>query len=159
MTVIIQRVGVNDVIDLRHEVLRHGLPRHTAQFDGDDVPDARHYAALIERRLVGCATLHPSRWDSRPAWQLRGMAVSSGERGRGIGRLLMHFMEKDLLDTPVLQLWCNARVPAIGFYQKLDWRVVSGVFEVPTAGPHVKMIRNLDGELRRNGESEQSPVR
>jgi len=41
-------------------------------------------------------------------------------------------------------LWCNARVPAVGFYESLGWRVVSERFEIPTAGPHVKMVRRLD---------------
>ena len=40
-------------------------------------------------------------------------------------------------------LWCNARLPAVGFYQKLGWAAVSDVFEIPTAGPHVKMTKRL----------------
>ena len=41
------------------------------------------------------------------------------------------------------QLWCNARTPAVGFYQRMGWAVVSDVFEIPTAGPHVRMTKRL----------------
>jgi hypothetical protein len=42
-------------------------------------------------------------------------------------------------------LWCNARrtIPAAGFYQKQGWTIVSDIFEIPTAGPHVKMSKRL----------------
>lgn len=136
-----RRVRLEDVIGLRHQVLRQGLPRQAAIFDGDDDPAARHYGAFEDGRLIGCATLHLNRWDGQPAWQLRGMAVAEGLRSRGIGRQLLRFIDQDLSDSPVRFLWCNARVPASAFYQKLGWEVVSEVFEIPTAGPHVKMIR------------------
>ena len=137
----IRRVRLEDVIDLRHRVLREGLPRQAAIFDGDDDPAARHYGAFEGGRLIGCATLHLNRWDGQPAWQLRGMAVAEGLRSRGIGRRLLAFIDEDLADSPTRLLWCNARVPARSFYQKLSWQVVSDVFEIPTAGPHVKMIK------------------
>ncbi|HXE51537.1 MAG TPA: GNAT family N-acetyltransferase [Tepidisphaeraceae bacterium] len=139
----IRRVGPQDVIDLRHQVLRAGLPRQTAIFPGDDHPDARHYGAWIDGNLIGCVTLHPSQWEGQPAWQLRGMAVAPGHQSAGIGTDMIRFLESDLSDSPVQQLWCNARVPAAGFYEKLGWKIVSEIFEVPTAGPHVKMIKTL----------------
>ena len=139
----IERVELNQIIDLRHEILRAGLPRQTAIFPADDDPGARHYGALDRARVVGCATLHPSQWEGEPAWQLRGMAVTDSHRGKGIGRQLLEFIEFDLKEQPVRLLWCNARVPAAGFYRKFGWRIVSEAFDIPTAGPHVKMMIRL----------------
>ena len=138
------RVELDRIIDLRHDVLRQGMPREAAVFDGDRDPAARHYAALEQEQLIGCVTLHPSRWDSEPAWQLRGMAVAEGYRSRGIGRRLLEFIDCELADSPVTLLWCNARVPALAFYRKLGWAVVSDVFDIPTAGPHVRMTRRIE---------------
>ena len=140
---LIRRVKAADVIDLRHAVLREGLPRETAIFPGDDNPDSRHYGAFDSTRLIGCVTLHPSQWQDRPAWQLRGMAIVPDLRQTGIGKAMIEFLEADLADSNVKQLWCNARVPAAGFYQKMGWQIVSDVFEIPTAGPHVKMAKSL----------------
>lgn len=93
--------------------------------------------------LVGCATILMSEWEGKPAWQLRGMAVDEKVRESGIGRKLVEAAEKFAVASDVPRLWCNARVPAVGFYERMGWRVVSAVFEVPTAGPHVKMVREL----------------
>lgn len=139
----IRRVELDEIIDLRHAVLRAGLERHTAIFEGDRAATARHYGAFDADRLVGCATAHLNTWEGQPAWQLRGMAVSPTHQSRGIGREVLAFVERDLADMPVRQLWCNARVPAAPFYQKLGWAIASEPFEIPTAGPHVKMTRLL----------------
>ena len=141
----IRRVPVDEIVDVRHEVLRHGLPRESAIFEGDSDSDARHYGAFEQGRLIGCATLHKNRWEGEPAWQLRGMAVAQSHRGTGVGRQLLDFIEADLRShNGALLLWANARVPAVPFYEKLGWRVVSEVFEIPTAGPHRKIRKRLE---------------
>ena len=145
---IIRKITGADVIDLRHAVLREGLPRETAVFPGDDDPNARHYGAFENGRLIGCVTLHPSKWQALPAFQLRGMAVVPDLRSRGIGAAMIEFLERDLNDNPVRQLWCNARVPAANFYRRLGWQIVSEIFEIPTAGPHVRMTKRLSAETR-----------
>ena len=134
-------VTVDQIIDLRHAILRRGLPRESAIFDGDRGPGAIHYGAYDGTKLVGCTTLHPSQWEGEPAWQLRGMAVSDGYRNRGVGRLLLHEVDRGVIQSPIRLLWCNARVPASEFYQKHGWEIVSEVFEIPTAGPHVRMVK------------------
>jgi GNAT superfamily N-acetyltransferase len=139
----IRRVDLEQIIDLRQAVLRQGLPRQAAYFEGDRADGARHYGAFDDGQLVGCATVHLNTWEGRPAWQLRGMAITPTHQFRGIGREILAFVETDLAATPVHQLWCNARVPAAPFYQKLGWTIVSAPFEIPTAGPHVKMTRRL----------------
>ena len=138
---------LEELIDLRHVVLRAGMPREAAVFPGDDRPDSRHYGAFQNGRAVGCATFHVSQWEGEPAWQLRGMAVAKDWCGRGVGREMLRRVEADLRRaSPIRQLWCNARVPASGFYQKLGWVVCSAPFDIPTAGPHVKMTRRLGDE-------------
>jgi GNAT superfamily N-acetyltransferase len=140
---------LNEIVDLRYDVLRAGLPREAAIFEGDSDPTSRHYGAFVEGdetgfRNIGCATLHLNRWLDEPAWQLRGMATAPDFRNAGVGSELLSYVEADLLAThPVHLLWCNARVPAIRFYQRMGWQTVSEEFEIPTAGPHVRMVRRI----------------
>jgi predicted GNAT family N-acyltransferase len=138
----IERVSVDRIIDLRHVVLRQGLPRGAAIFDGDRAPEAVHVAAMGDgERVIGCATIHPSRWEDQPAWQLRGMAVAEGHRSVGIGAALVGaILEQVDRQTPGRTIWANARVPAARFYQRLGWEIVSDVFDIPTAGPHVRIV-------------------
>jgi GNAT superfamily N-acetyltransferase len=134
-----------ELIGLRHAILRPGLPRETAIFDDDEHPQTRHVVALLGKdRVVGCATVIPSTWDGAAAWQLRAMATAPVVRGTGVGRAVLTYVENLLLaHTDTHLLWCHARVSAVGFYEKLGWRVVSEVLDIPPAGPHVKMTKSL----------------
>jgi GNAT superfamily N-acetyltransferase len=138
----VKPVAVDTIVDLRHLVLRQGLPREAALFDGDLDPTSLHLAAIEGGCVVGCVTLHVSPWQQQPAWQLRGMAVAPGRQKSGIGRALLERVDEHVAADPIRKmLWCNARVPAARFYQKLGWEIVSEMFEIPTAGPHFKMIK------------------
>ncbi len=141
----IRRTTLEDLIDLRHQVLRDGLPREAAIFDGDRDETARHYGAFAAGdRVVACASMLLNQWLDEQAWQLRGMATAPDFRGTGLGRAIVTFIESDIRATQSIRLlWCNARVPASRFYIKMGWQVVSEEFEIPTAGPHVRMVKRL----------------
>lgn len=140
----IRKASVAEIIDLRHIVLRAGLPRQEAIFADDESPESRHVLAEVAGRVVGCATLHANAWQGEPAWQLRGMAVADEFRGAGIGQKLLGYLEDWVRSTSATRLWwCNARTPALRFYQRQGWVVMSEVFQIPTAGPHVRMIKRL----------------
>ena len=148
-TIVIQRVPVSRIIDLRHAVLRAGLPRETAKFPGDEAETSRHYAAISEGdgRVVGCVTLHASAYEGEPAWQLRGMAVEEELRSKGVGEALVSEMEREVVEDRAAPrvMWCNARTPAVRFYERLGWEKVSEEFVIPTAGPHLRMVKRLEG--------------
>jgi predicted GNAT family N-acyltransferase len=149
MTPLIRRTELLEIIDLRHAILRAGLPKDAAIFPGDELPSSRHYGAFTPNgqsaAAIGCATFHLNQYEGAPAWQLRGMATSNEYRGKGIGRAMLELADSEILanSSSPRQLWCNARTPAIGFYQTLGWTVVSQEFEIPTAGPHVRMVRKI----------------
>lgn len=139
-------VDPDAVIDLRHRVLRAGMPRDAAMFEGDTEVGTVHLAAYDDWDVViGCATVLHRGWNGEPAWQLRGMAVEPQLQGCGIGRLLLVEIERLIrCDSHSCLLWCNARKHAVGFYERHGWRLASPEFEIPTAGPHHKMTRHLD---------------
>ena len=141
----LRRARVEELVHLRHDVLRHGLPREAAMFDGDDEPTTRHYGAFDGEVAAGCATLMLNQWEGEPAWQVRGMATDARFRSRGLGAALLRMAEAELAaDRSQAQLlWCNARVPAVRFYEKHGWAVSGEPFDIPTAGPHVKMTKRL----------------
>jgi predicted GNAT family N-acyltransferase len=133
------------ILELRHRILRAGLPLDTAIFPGDEAPTSLHIAAVLGDEVVGCATFHLNQWQGQPAWQLRGMATSDAVRRQGLGRKMLEFAERELqLRQPTRQLWCNARTPAVPFYEAMGWTVESQVFEIPSAGPHVEMSKRMD---------------
>ncbi|HOT29228.1 MAG TPA: GNAT family N-acetyltransferase [Candidatus Ozemobacteraceae bacterium] len=135
------RVPVERILPLRQKILRAGMPGLSARFDGDENPTTVHLGALIDGAIVGCVTFLDSTYEGSPAWQLRGMAVDASYQGGGIGRILLE-EGKRILDAvgPRRPWWCNAREGAAGFYEKLGWKKVSDRFEIPTVGPHYRML-------------------
>jgi GNAT superfamily N-acetyltransferase len=159
----IRRVGVEKVLDLRHRILRAGLPPESARFDGDEAETTMHWAAFAldssgrtDDSAIGCLSLMLNSLEGEPAWQLRGMAVDVARQRRGLGAALLARAEAAAASANRAGcLWCNARLPAAGFYQKHGWTPISESFEIPTAGPHVKMSKKLNCANRR--ESVEKP--
>ena len=139
-----RRVDVEEILDLRYEILRAGLPRDAAHFPGDNDAATVHLAAKDGAAIIACATVLMNQWQDRPACQLRGMAVATTWQSRGIGSRLLDQVHRVAREAGVALLWANARKPATAFYKKHGWEIASEEFEIPTAGPHFKMIRKLD---------------
>ena len=142
------RVSIDQIIDLRYKILRAGLPKESAQFPGDDAPSTWHLALFNSSAKnalpASCASFMLNSYKDEPAWQLRGMATDDPYQGKGFGGELLRCAEVLIAaDSNVRLFWCNARVPAIPFYQKHGWKVDSEEFDIPTAGPHRKMVKSL----------------
>ena len=142
-TIIIRRVDAEEIIPLRHCILRAGLPIEEAYFTGDADPRTRHVAAFDGPRAVCCATFVLNSWEQEPAWQLRGMATEAPWRRHGLGQAVLQYAMDLVLESspPTRLFWCNARAPALEFYVRQGWEVRSELFHIPTAGPHRKMTR------------------
>ncbi len=144
--VTVRRATGAEMVDLRHAVLRQGLPRTDAIFSADCVSSSGHFGAFLDGETLCCATFHLNHWEDAAAFQLRGMATHPAYRGRGLGAAVLTLAERTMTaEQNVLQLWCNAREPAVPFYQSMGWKVVSERFEIPTAGPHYKMAKRVGG--------------
>jgi GNAT superfamily N-acetyltransferase len=74
-------------------------------------------------------------------WQLRGMATREDARTVGIGTALLDQVVRHVADHGAGVIWCNARVPAIGFYRRGGFVAQGDVCEEPEIGPHVVMWR------------------
>ncbi len=144
----IQRVPAEAVIDLRWEILRSEFPRSTAIFPADDLPETRHFAAYQQGEIVAIATICLQPFPDRPGelwYQLRGMASRPEVRGKGFARALLQSCEEAASTAGAAGIWCNARIAAVGFYQKNGWQVIGEEFQIATVGPHFRMWRQLAG--------------
>jgi len=142
----LRRASLDEILPLRHAVLRPGLPLHTARFDGDDEPATRHFGAFVAPTgaAVACVSCIRRRREGADAWQVRGMATRADLAGRGIGRGLLTFALDALRAEGGPRLvWCNARVTALRFWERAGWTVASDVFEIPGVGSHRVLERRL----------------
>ena len=142
----VRAISAVDARTVRHPVLREGLPAESAILERDDEPTTLHFGSYDDGRLVAVATFFPEGCPGRPgrrAWRLRGMATLAGARGRGAGRALVERgAERARVDEAGL-LWCQARVTARGFYEKLGFAAEGDPFDLPRTGRHYVMIKEL----------------
>ncbi len=69
------------------------------------------------------------------------MAVDETLHGTGVGKALLKYSIREIESLSDVRLfWCNARVSAAGFYEKMGWKAASEVFMVEGVGPHLKMV-------------------
>lgn len=142
----VRPVSAAETRTVRLPILRPGLPPDTAIFDRDDDSATRHLGAFEGNRLVGVATFFPEACPVVPrasAWRLRGMATLSDVQGRGAGTRLVAEGIAAAQASGAELMWCNARVTALGFYEKLGFVAVGDPFELPNSGRHYLMIKRF----------------
>ena len=131
---------------LRHALLRSFEPPSRIVYHGDDAPNTLHAGAFEGECLIGIASVcHEPMPDGRePAsWRLRGMATVPSVRGAGHGRALLELCFDHIRAYSGRLLWCNARVAALGFYERLGFVAEGPEFDIDPIGPHYVMTRQL----------------
>lgn len=133
---------------LRQAVLRPHQRLDEMAFPGDALPGAAHFGVRgADGGLLGIASVSPERHPREPAagdWRVRGMATDPATgRGRGAGALLLRACVEHARAAGGRRVWCNARSPARGFYERAGFAVEDAEFEIPGIGPHFLMSRAL----------------
>jgi predicted GNAT family N-acyltransferase len=142
-TVIVEDSDAETTYPLWRDVLREGRP--VARLA--DPAGTLHLAArTIDGQLVGVVRFSPAPcpWrESRAPWQLRGMATDPAVRGTGAGRALVAEGVARVAALGGDLVWCDARVAAVGFYERMGFAVVTEQFDKPEGGPHLGMLKDL----------------
>jgi len=127
------------MVKLRDDMLRRPLGLTFTSEELDEEKDNMLIGAFEDDRLLGCCMLV----EERPgAVRLRQMAVLNDLQGKGIGRALMQFAENLARDHGYKVLTMHARKNAIGFYEKMGYKIKSDEFEEVTI-PHYVMEKGL----------------
>ncbi len=70
------------------------------------------------------------------------MATEPDVRGAGFGAALVAACIEHAAAHRGGELWCNARMAAVGFYRRMGFEVVGDEFEIAGIGAHVVMVRS-----------------
>ncbi|MCE3013501.1 MAG: GNAT family N-acetyltransferase [Proteobacteria bacterium] len=135
------RVSVRDTYPLRHQMLRPHGTLADCVFKGDDDELTFHLGAFIDGKLVSVASFYFENKDIFEAahpyqYRLRGMATLPEFQGQGLSSALLKTAFPLIKQNQCTLLWCNARVSAEGFYQKVGFKGQGDVFPIPTIGDH-----------------------
>lgn len=138
MTIIVRRATRDEILPLRHAVLRPGKPLAAAMWERDD--ESTHLGAWDGDELVGCATVT----EQEDAWQLRGMAVDPDHQGAGIGRAVLEAAVEVVRQAGGTEIRANARTTALPFYEAMGFTTEGEEFVTEATGlPHKRIVRPL----------------
>ena len=146
-------VKAPDCLPLRERILRPGQPPSAYSYAQDTDPRAIHFGLRQGKALVGVASLLPelrsaSSYSTGPEqWRLRGRAVESDRRGKGLGRMLLQAVQA-VAQQRGGGLWMTARVGVQPFYERFGCKAEGEVFDLPGGGPHVLMTWHPIGTAR-----------
>ncbi len=127
------------MVKLRDDVLRKPLGLSFTQQELEDEKDNMLIAAFEDDRILGCCML----LEEQPGIiRLRQMAVLNDLQGKGIGRALMNFAENIARDRGYRSIRMHARLNAVGFYEKVGYKIKGEQF-IEVTIPHYVMEKAL----------------
>ena len=127
------------MVKLRNEILRKPLG---LSLTADELAKEKEdilIGAFDEDDMLACCML--TKADNK-CLRLRQMAVQNNLQGKGIGASMMHFAEILARDKGFKKLIMHSRATAIGFYEKLGYKVVGDGF-IEVTIPHYVMEKKL----------------
>lgn len=144
------RVRPERTHDLRRRVLRDGDPDAEVAWVVDDLPTTVHLA-VVDVSAEGdgqtdVEVLAVSTWIvTDEGLQLRGMATDPDHRGSGAGSLLLAAGVEHARAHGQDRVWANARVAALGFYERHGFAADGEIFATPDTGlPHRRIHLAVD---------------
>jgi GNAT superfamily N-acetyltransferase len=127
------------MVKLRDDILRKPLGLGFTPEELEKEKENMLIAAFEDERILGCCMLVEERPDTV---RLRQMAVLNDLQGKGIGRALMNFAENIARDRGYKIISMHARKNVVGFYERMDYRVIGAEF-IEITIPHYLMEKKL----------------
>ncbi len=127
------------MVDLRYNMLRKPLGLSFTPEELEREKNDILICCFDEDKVEACCLLTQT---EPKTVRLRQMAVTSGLQGKGLGRVMMQFAENVARDRGFKKISMHARKTAIGFYEKLGYRLNGNEFTEVTI-PHFEMIKDL----------------
>ncbi len=140
----IKQIKAKDTQDIRHRVLRPEQPESNAIYPNDDLEGTFHLGAFENDVLIGVASFYPEKSAVimvADQYRIRGVAAERGMRLKGVGSALLATGETEIWNRGAEIIWCNARIVAVGFYEKHGYRRVGKSFVIPGIGEHYLMTK------------------
>jgi GNAT superfamily N-acetyltransferase len=142
-------IPLEAVYPLRLMVLRPGGTLADCHFESDRVDGGFHVGTFLHDACIAVGSFSPEAHPDLPAqrpYRLRGMATHPEHQGTGAGKALMVDAFAEIERRGGDQLWCNARLIAVPFYQRLGLHTYGEPFEIAKYGVHYVMLRSFTVE-------------
>mgnify|MGYP001166655001 CR=1 FL=1 len=145
---IIKKIKAEKTFELRHPILRKGLPVNSCKFENDTNSKSLHLGAFEGNKLIGVISALPNKcnfFHKKKAYQIRGLAVLEKYRRKGIASALIEKTEIILKEKYLIDLiWLNSRIIASELYLKNNYISYGEPFDIKISGTHQRFYKFLD---------------
>jgi len=128
-----------EMILLRHNILRKPLGLNFTSEQLDAEKDSHHLGAYLGEELVGCLILKPI---DKKTLKMRQVCVSEVEQKSGVGAAMCDHSEYFAVENGFTKIFCHARAVVSDFYKKIGYSVVGEPFE-EVGLEHFRMEKDL----------------
>ena len=126
--------------DLRWRILRAPWNEPVGSERDNIEDDCFHIMATDDGKVIGVGRLQ---YNSSDEAQIRYMAVDEHYEGNGIGTSIVNALEQEAARTKHKLVVLDARKPAVGFYEKLGYKVTEESYLLFGEIQHFKMVKHL----------------
>jgi hypothetical protein len=139
---LIKKVSASYIKKFRIIALYKTNQRKFAFYREDSRKTTEHFLLFIDKKVVSGLTLIKDVEFNK--YQIRGMFTLPKFREMGYGSKILKKIESDNLSKSKSSLiWCNARIEAVDFYKKNNYKVVGKKFLIRNIGLHYRMEKKL----------------
>jgi predicted GNAT family N-acyltransferase len=115
----IKNIQASETWELRHRVMAPNRPFDSIKLLMDE--EGLHFGLFKEEKLISVISL----FIEKDMAQFRKFATEISEQNKGYGSILLNHVIEESIKNKVKNLWCNARMTALGFYEKFGFEAVS----------------------------------
>ena len=138
----IKKVSANYIKKFRIIALYKSNQRTFAFYEEDLRKTTEHFLLFNGKKAVSGLTLIKEVEFNK--YQIRGMFTLPNFREMGYGSTLLKNIEYDYLNkSNSSSIWCNARIEAVDFYRKNNYKIVGKKFLIKNIGLHFRMEKKL----------------
>ena len=142
----IKLISAESTLAIRQRILRPGQNLAECVFPDDNFSSSTHVGGFIDGQLVSIASVFKQKeqqfnlFESGSQFRLRGMATEKEFRGQGLGTAVVLDCLERCWNLGGEVFWCNARISAVSFYDRLGFTSHDQKFDLPGIGIHQVMF-------------------
>lgn len=143
---LVKEIKPKDCYFIRHQVLWQHKSYNDCGIDIDDQAGAIHLGAYKGDKLICVASFFKQsqvKFSEKNQYRLRAMATLPSAQNTGAARALLNTAFQILKAKGQDLLWCDARIIATGFYEKLGFEKLGDSYSIPIIGLHYLMYKIL----------------
>ena len=143
---LVKEIKPKDCYSIRHQVLWQHKSFDDCGIDIDDQAGAFHLGVYKGDELICVASFFKqsqAKFSEQHQYRLRAMATLSRVQNTGAARALLNTAFQKLKEKGQDLLWCDARIIATGFYEKLGFEKLGDSYSIPIIGLHYLMYKTL----------------